>query len=460
MSLGQQASRIFCLAFLLLLPLGCGKHTYPKEKTVSSVKEICRDEYDLDVDVKIAGNSIGTYIELDGLFDRTSGLSKGAAEHLGSILLSVSRVCLSTDADFEFYMVVGSDKTIPGMEAVFVRHVYDVKRFLLGNISRDDFFQRLLILVRFNPQVLARRTVMKFFSALSSGNTRKVLAQYLRKREVSGELSLTFLRMLLEMKLKEDVRYEIEEFKIRPLPGEKVLIYCRARESYTPKEGYTEADFSFPSGFSNEYLVVVGSRQYMPEIQEIYPLYQKDLEGGIERRSFPEAYLEYEDIDQWSDDDFLLEEITFPQFVAEQIAQRIIRKIRATEDDRQKEKEKIERWMKLRKKAGLLSQEKEEEMSREAEEKDEAFQIEAINGVFQEAPDNGKGKRFQMKFKFKGFRDKADLLTDEIVDVTLKTARDVLQGYYFKDFTGLDLTDSDTGDILKNFDKKSVLKAK
>ena len=37
--------------------------------------------------------------------------------------------------------------------------------------------------------------------------------------------------------------------------------------------------------------------------------------------------------------------------------------------------------MKLRKKAGLLSKEKEEELTREADEMDEAFQIETINGV-------------------------------------------------------------------------------
>jgi len=446
---------VFSIFFLFLT--GCDKHTYPRQRVIASVKELCKNDYNLDVEVKISGGTIGTYLQIDNLFDRKSGLSKQASEHLGSILLSVSRVCLSTDADFDFYVVVAADTAIPGMEATFVRPCIRCKRFLLGNISREDFFNRLLINVRFNPQMLARRTVMNFFSSLSSGDIAKALSTYSKKR-LKG-FSMTFFKLLFELKMKKDMRYEIEKIKMKPLPKEQTLVYARVRENYSPDKGYEDKDFLFPSGTTTEYLFHIGAHNYSPEIWAIYPLFKKNEQGGIEQTSIPEAYDKYGDVSICPENDFLLEDISFPQFLADQMAQRIVRRVREKEATSEKQKEKMEKKIKWKKTLGLLSREKEEGLTQEAQEKEKTFHVETVKGVFTEEEQNGKDKLFQINFKFKSPL-KVQPSFEELTSISMKIINEVLKHYHYADFNSVILSDAKSQKALGTYGKNAVMKTR
>lgn len=145
------------LLFLLILSLSftavsCAP-TYPRQKVTEGVKELCKREYGVDVEVKIEGTTLGVRIPLEGLFDTESlQIAPEAFKKIDGVMLSVSRVALSSDRSIDFYTVITYDKAVPGAEVVITRYVGDLRRYVYGDISRGEFSKRMVFDVRFNPQ--------------------------------------------------------------------------------------------------------------------------------------------------------------------------------------------------------------------------------------------------------------------------------------------------------------------
>ena len=147
---------LLCTLFSVLCSLalsGCFGPTYPKEYVDKSIIDLCKKEYGVDVEVKITGNTIGVYIPIEELVDSSLGISQSALRKVDDVVMSVSRVALSTDADFNFYVVVAQDPGMPELELVVIRYVEDVKRFLVTDISRGEYFDRMITEFKFTPQV-------------------------------------------------------------------------------------------------------------------------------------------------------------------------------------------------------------------------------------------------------------------------------------------------------------------
>lgn len=127
--------------------------TYPREKLAEGVKELCKKEYGVDVEVGIEGETLGVRIPLEGLFDTESlQIAPEAFKKIDGVMLSVSRVALSSDRSINFYTVITYDKAVPGAEVVITRYVGDLRRYVYGDISRGEFSKRMVFDVRFNPQ--------------------------------------------------------------------------------------------------------------------------------------------------------------------------------------------------------------------------------------------------------------------------------------------------------------------
>ncbi len=152
--------------FLVCSLEGCGP-TYPKERFRESIIRVCRDEYKVDVKVETIGKTIAIYLPLADLLDFTFSISKSASEKINDVILSVSRVALSTDADFNFYCVIAHDIRIPEIQIVIIKSVDDVKRFLLNDISRSEYSKRMLIDIRLNPQSQKERDIRDVFSKMT-----------------------------------------------------------------------------------------------------------------------------------------------------------------------------------------------------------------------------------------------------------------------------------------------------
>ncbi|MFA5146676.1 MAG: hypothetical protein WC515_04815 [Candidatus Omnitrophota bacterium] len=159
------ARAVLCGALLAAL-IGCGP-TYPKERFEESIVRICKDEYKLDVKVMTAGKTIAIYVPLTDLIDITLSITQAASEKINDVILSVSRVALSTDARYDFYCVIAHDIRVPEIQIVIIKSVDDVKRFMLNDISRSDYSKRMLIDIRMSPQSQKERAVKEIFDKMS-----------------------------------------------------------------------------------------------------------------------------------------------------------------------------------------------------------------------------------------------------------------------------------------------------
>lgn len=135
-------------AALALLP-GC-RATYSGDRIKDTIIEMCRKEYGVAVDVQVAGRTLGAVLTTDNLLQSDLTLSDRALEKLEHVMLTVSRVTLSAEVPYEFFVVVVRDPKA-GVQVSFVRYLKDVRRLLIDDISRNEYFQRMLIEVEQLP---------------------------------------------------------------------------------------------------------------------------------------------------------------------------------------------------------------------------------------------------------------------------------------------------------------------
>lgn len=180
---------------ILFMACGCdkianlSKVSYPEEKLEKCLIEVCKSEYDLDIDVTIVGDTLGIFLAIPNLFDITLSLSENAQEDIQNVLLSASRICLSTDADLKFYCVITQDPKLPEIQLVIIKYTDDVKRVFFGDISRGEYFKRTLIDINENPQARKEQTISEVFSKmkLEEGMKEKILDDFFRSPPSSLE---------------------------------------------------------------------------------------------------------------------------------------------------------------------------------------------------------------------------------------------------------------------------------
>jgi hypothetical protein len=159
--------------------MGCDS-SYPKERVDACLVELCKREYGVDVEVKIVGRTIGVYIPINELIDSTLSVNPRAIGKVDDVIMSVSRVALSTDADFIFYVLVAQDPVIPDLELVIIRYVEDVKRFLVTDISRNEYFDRMITEFKLTPQIQKERLIRELFAKLDLAVSDDVIDAYFR----------------------------------------------------------------------------------------------------------------------------------------------------------------------------------------------------------------------------------------------------------------------------------------
>lgn len=160
---------VFYLLFSIFYSLyitGCGP-TYPKTKIKESIIRVCKNEYKIDVKVHTTGKTIAIYLPLPDLLDLTFAITKEAGEKINDVIMSVSRVALSTDAKFDFYCIIAHDIRIPEIQIIIIKSVDDVKRLLLNDVSRGEYANRMLIDMRLNPQAQKEHSIKEVFEKMN-----------------------------------------------------------------------------------------------------------------------------------------------------------------------------------------------------------------------------------------------------------------------------------------------------
>jgi len=316
---------------------GCN-FTYTDKNVGQSIIDICKKEYKIDVKVKRVGRTLGIYVPIDGLFevnpevkgkitleDALSGIrfSKEAADNIDKVSLVLSRVALSTDAPIDFYILMAADTKGLGLRIIVTRYAADMKRLILGDVSRGDYVQRLLMDMDFDPVVGAEQTAKNFFYDLQRLPANVMITRYFSKSNNAKDNSRNFFLYLSELGYKQDRRLYIKDVKGLQIEKNKVLVKCKVKEIYSPLAGHEYYDFLYPSGFENEYLILMDT-SYLPYmIEQVFPVYMKKESGGIEKLPYPDIFSDYSDDTAWDKYNFFLEEMHFPDFLAWQIVGRI-----------------------------------------------------------------------------------------------------------------------------------------
>ena len=160
------AGHLLLSALLMASLAGCGP-TYPKEKLKESIIRLCKNEYKVDVKVRTVGKTVAIYMPLEDLMDYTFALTPAATDKLNDVILSVTRVVLSTDAQCEFYCIIAHDVRIPEIQIIIIKSVDDVKRVFLGDISRGEFGKRMIVDMRLSPQSQKERSIKEVFQRMN-----------------------------------------------------------------------------------------------------------------------------------------------------------------------------------------------------------------------------------------------------------------------------------------------------
>lgn len=356
---------------------------------------------------------------MGSLLTTSLNFKEDALEILQDVSTSVRRVCLSTDANFDFFTVIGADRST-NIEFVMTHNNFDLRQVMLGNISRGDYIQRMVLRIRYDMQALGERRIKNFFKDFASARIEKIISGNFYPGVTLKDISSTFFLSLLELSMKENIDYKVVACKSLPVSADDVLFYCKVKETYTPKPGYSAGTFTTPSGFEHEYLFVVTGKDYLVGIKKVIPLNSIDRANKSVIR-FPKEFAQYEDVSKWDEINFYIEDVKLPWFIAAQIAQRIKNKINENAEMK-----------------GKLS-------------------LETVDGDCVALGESGKSAKdyeLILKVKDKGSikRDTSKAMPKQFVNIALRMFKDVCRDYKFHDFKKITIFDSENK-LLFSIDK-------
>ncbi|MFA5389307.1 MAG: hypothetical protein WC312_06100 [Candidatus Omnitrophota bacterium] len=298
--------------FLILACLaGCdNKPTYPAARLEESILKLCKNEYNLDnVKVKIIGSSLGVYIPVEGLIDPDMKLNQKAGEKIENTALSIHRVTTSTDMPLKFYVLTARDTKTPGAEFMLTGFVYDVVRVRLFDISRGEYFQRILRDFRFNPSIAGEQKVKELFGAL---NQDPAIADSIKQ----------VLYPIYAVGKAGTQKINITSMESKDLSDHESLIYVKTIEEYEPAPGFEAHAAIFPSGFVNEYLFLIDMSLLISPVKEIVSKYFYS-NNEIRQRNIKDTFEGYKDLGIVGSDGFPKKELELGWFLGQQIARRI-----------------------------------------------------------------------------------------------------------------------------------------
>lgn len=302
-------------SFCIFLTTGCGKFfkpTYPRDEIPNAIQKLCREEYKITekIDAKIIGKTLGVRIHFDELLDINLKLQEKAVDKLQDLLRIIRRVCLSTDAQLDFYVIIGYEKKL-GIEVVFYSYVDDLKRAIAGWMSPDDYFQRLIKTMRMDTLRWGNNRIDKFIKDIESGNMVKIIINNFAQGTKLSDLSPDFLKILTDLSKKDYIRWYLLQNNSVPAASQERLYYLEAKEYYTPRIEEVE-NLQYPSGTVHKLYILIGMEDLNPVIKNIYS-----------PEKLPGVYTRFDSPSTWNEEDFFVEDFIFHEFLSTQIVQRI-----------------------------------------------------------------------------------------------------------------------------------------
>ncbi len=414
----RKINTLIVFLFCVTCMCGCNIPTYPKERLAEDVQKLVLKEYGYKIKVCVVGKTLGLFFPDTQIFDYDMSIEDSFSKKSQDLFLTATRATLSTDAEIDFFVTKYSDK-LKGIEIIMQRSVQDTKRLMVGNISHNDYIERLVFKYKYDLEAIAKKTIKKLFKDIpehKSGAT----SFFLPGKSYNESF---FFKYLMESELKNNIKCSVRNLKAKRIEEDKVLVYLELKENYDPKHGYEDYEFSLSSGKIRKILfelTVINGR--IPIITSTYNLLDKD------KQDIPEVFSKHVDISLW-ESHFYLSEVMTSGFIINQVASRVNRKISESENP------KVQR---LEKSYKLL---------------EKPIGIKSMDGKFVIAEDE-TGNTFQLILNFKeGISKKA--VPEQIKKLSLLFFTRTLKKYAFSDYAKFEFVGSD-GVVLEVWDKKTI----
>jgi len=135
------------------MTVGCDNNfhpTYKEENIPFLVKQICKDEYKLDVTTQRTQTTLWIYAPVDKLLHKDYGIKEdkvyddNTAEKLRNILTTIGRVLISSDNTPEFFALLASDTNL-GIDYTIIGNVLDIKKSYSGFIPWTEANRRYIM---------------------------------------------------------------------------------------------------------------------------------------------------------------------------------------------------------------------------------------------------------------------------------------------------------------------------
>ncbi len=211
---GKRISKYFAALLLAALCLGCAP-TYPKEKLIESLTDICKKEYSAQIQVKLVGKTIVVFIPLKELFDQQLNILPDAVKKIEDVVLGTSRVIFSSDTPIDFYTIIARD-TKTDVEMVMTRYVQDVYKFMYSWIPREEYRKRILWQVDFNP-LKAKRTQDEL-------NAQEMLLQPFLAQQIAQRLNFfENYPVVFRVKIKGNYNEQNKQFEFSMVAADKKI---------------------------------------------------------------------------------------------------------------------------------------------------------------------------------------------------------------------------------------------
>jgi hypothetical protein len=186
------ASSIVSFTISVLLIAGCGclsiEPTYTKEKIVESITSLCKQEYNIEAKVWLAGETVWIYIPLQRLIakEEDAPWDKEMVEKVNKVIVGASRVVLSMKPRPQFMVVAASDTQEYGIDYFIITWIPDIVKYQLEFISRDEFSRRHVMKIMENPLALndlegkhIKRDEIKMADFIAAQITQRIQAKFI-----------------------------------------------------------------------------------------------------------------------------------------------------------------------------------------------------------------------------------------------------------------------------------------
>ncbi len=317
----------------LLLALGavaaCGP-TYPKARVAQAVVERCRAEYHLEAKAVLEGNTLAVLLPAAHLFESPVTItsetdvrllnqqlkfSSEGMDQLQHVALIVRRVVLSTDAPIEFYLVMIRDAEGGQIELRWLGHILDLKRLNAMDISQGEFLKyRSVIYFRAVPAAGARRTIEQLFEDVRRRAPVPTIAKHFSSQADLRSLLPFLVEQMVPASRPGEGMATLAEIRTRHVGSETVLVFARALVPSMGAQPVREQGYYFVVEMGELHGVI---RQVIPVALRPFP------DATLGRWLIPQGFARYGPPERWGEEEFFMERVQLPAFLAEQVARRV-----------------------------------------------------------------------------------------------------------------------------------------